>query len=258
MNLARLKEPFAPKEIEWRVQRAGKNGDKMWALVLAYIDNRAIMDRLDDVCGPENWKNEFAPAPNGGVLCGLSIRINGEWVTKWDGADKTDIEATKGGLSNAMKRAGSQWGIGRYLYDLEETFVQVVAKGGKGDKRINDEKKGVKGFWTPPELPSWALPVRAKPEEREKAPVKQPKSVMFRDIEPERQEKARKRFWALSRDLFGDQAPDEARRFCGGYLTADADGKPSLTASTVEQVTAAIKALEKHQLAAIAARGPMN
>ena len=35
------------------------------------------------------------------------------------------MEAIKGGLSNAMRRAAVQWGIGRYLYDLPQQWVPV-------------------------------------------------------------------------------------------------------------------------------------
>jgi hypothetical protein len=118
MNWADLAAPFDPADIK---HRKGPNGKQ-----LPYVTNRAIQDRLDSVVGPGNWKNEFREWGIGspGVLCGLSIRINDgtrdpEWITKWDGAEQTDIEAVKGGLSDAMKRAAVQWGIGRYLYQTE-------------------------------------------------------------------------------------------------------------------------------------------
>ena len=44
---------------------------------------------------------------------------------KWDAAENTQVEAVKGGRSGAMKRAAVQWGIGRYLYNLEEGFAQT-------------------------------------------------------------------------------------------------------------------------------------
>ncbi len=122
-----LAEPFDPFDIEWRVQQCGKaSTGKKWAMVLAYITNRAIMERLDEVFGIEGWQNEYQFMPDGGVVCGLKCKIGTEWIVKYDGADKTAIEATKGGLSNAMKRAGVQWGIGRYLYRLETTFVNLI------------------------------------------------------------------------------------------------------------------------------------
>lgn len=48
-----------------------------------------------------------------------------EWLEKTDGAENTDYEPVKGGLSDAMKRAASQWGIGRYLYKLGTPWVDV-------------------------------------------------------------------------------------------------------------------------------------
>ena len=149
MNLKRLAEPFPERDVEWRIGQVGKNGKGPWAKVLAYISNRAVQQRLDDVCGPENWQNEYKPGPSGGVVCGLSIRCNGEWVTKWDGAENTDIESIKGGLSDSMKRAAVQWGIGRYLYDLEEGWADINENGSHYTKDFR---------WDPPRLPSWALP----------------------------------------------------------------------------------------------------
>jgi len=55
IDLSKLKNVFPPEDIEWRVQSSGEKNGKPWALVLAYITNRAIMDRFDEVCGPGNW-----------------------------------------------------------------------------------------------------------------------------------------------------------------------------------------------------------
>jgi len=155
IDFAKLREPFPASDVEWRLQECGKTKDgKIWAMCLAYITNRAIMQRLDDVCSPENWKNEYHAGPQGGVICGLSIRCGDEWVTKWDGADNTQVEATKGGLSDAMKRAGVQWGIGRYLYNLEAGFATIADNGEyRGKTKDNTYFK-----WNPPKLPAWALP----------------------------------------------------------------------------------------------------
>lgn len=163
MDLERLQDVFAPEDLGWRIARAGytKTG-KYYGIVLPYVTNRAIQSRLDAVCGPSNWRNEFREWQVGkrqGVLCGISIRINGEWVTKWDGAENTEFEAVKGGLSDAMKRAGVQWGIGRYLYDLDESFAVVHENGmhyANGVDRVTGRE--YKFRWNPPELPAWALP----------------------------------------------------------------------------------------------------
>ena len=158
MDLSKLKEPFPYEDIEWRLQQADKGKNGIWGKCLAYVTNRAICNRLDEVVGPENWKNEFKTGPDGGVLCGLSIKVDGEWVTKYDGAENTNIEAVKGGLSGAMKRAAATgWGIGRYLYNLKESWAVIAPDGKKG--KYTGQTKDKKYFkWDPPALPAWALP----------------------------------------------------------------------------------------------------
>ena len=51
----KLQEPFKESEIEWRVGSTTK--DKTKGLALAYVTNRAIQNRLDDVFGIFGWKN---------------------------------------------------------------------------------------------------------------------------------------------------------------------------------------------------------
>jgi|SRR6185369_6513624 len=156
MNLKELKKPFSTSDVEWRLAQCGETNGKVWAVCLAYIQARAVMDRLDDVAGPENWSVNYSHLPNG-VMCNLSIKVNDDWIIKSDGAEETDIEAFKGGISSALKRAGSAWGIGRYLYGLESGFAQIVEKGTKG-ALSGKTKEGKWFYWLPPQLPSWALP----------------------------------------------------------------------------------------------------
>jgi hypothetical protein len=155
-----LQERFPPGEIEWRLQQSGEKNGRIWAICVPYVTNRAIQARLDEVVGPENWKNEFRPGPGGGVMCGISVRVGTEWVTKWDGAENTDVEGVKGGLSAAMKRSAVQWGIGRYLYALDESFA-TISEGGRFRGKL-PEKAGGRSFrWDPPRLPDWAVPSAA-------------------------------------------------------------------------------------------------
>jgi len=158
MNFCKLKEPFPANDIEWRIQQSGAKNGKPWAMCLAYVTNRAIMERLDIVIGPDKWKNEYKTGPDGGILCGISIKIGDEWVTKWDGAENTKVEAVKGGLSGAMKRAAVQWGIGRYLYNLEANWANFVDKG-----QYKAKIDGKYYQWNPPSLPAWALPGKTSP-----------------------------------------------------------------------------------------------
>lgn len=131
-DLSRLALPFHPSDIEWKPGATTR--DKSKGLAMAYVDSRAVQQRFDDVCGPADWRNEFQEGPGGGVLCGISIRIDredgtAEWVTKWDGADNSQVEAVKGGLSGSMKRAAVQWGVGRYLYEIPSPWVRLDDRG---------------------------------------------------------------------------------------------------------------------------------
>lgn len=119
--LAELRAPFEPEDVKWRIQTAGiSGGGKPWAMIVPYITSRAIHQRLDEVFGL-GWQNSQKPTPDGkGWLCGISVKVDGEWITRWDGAEHTNIEALKGALSGAMKRAGVLFGIGRYLYQLDK------------------------------------------------------------------------------------------------------------------------------------------
>jgi len=163
MDLKQLSAPFPADAIDWRIGQAGKGASgKMYAKVLAYLTSRAVMDRLDDVCGPLNWKNDYRAGPAGGIVCALSIwdAEKNEWITKHDGAENTDIEAIKGGLSDAMKRAAVQFGIGRYLYNLGETFAECSDTKQQGWNYAK-AKDGSIFYWQTPNLPAWALPAPA-------------------------------------------------------------------------------------------------
>lgn len=126
-----LAAPFPPEAIHWRAQMV--LGHR--ALALAYLDARDVMDRLDAVCGPENWRDDYSETPRGRVLCRLSIRVGEEWITKADAAGDTAVEGEKGGVSDALKRAAVKWGIGRYLYRLKSVWAPCEIKA-QGDKNV--------------------------------------------------------------------------------------------------------------------------
>lgn len=164
-----LAQPFSQEDLEWRVQAVGVHDNKPWARILAYVTNRAIQQRLDDVVGAFNWKNEFLPLPNSvgeGAMCGISIKFD-EWVTKYDGADNTNIEATKGGLSSSMKRTAVQWNIGRYLYDIEAMYAECISEDDYKKLKQHDRELYTKAetktpkhifYWKPKPLADKFLP----------------------------------------------------------------------------------------------------
>lgn len=145
MQINNLKAPFQPDAIEWRIGQKSK--DKSKGMALAYIDARMVQDRLDEVCGVENWQCRYSHADASSVsysdkddkwgkpqvssrtlgktICEIGIRIENDWIWKADGAGDTDFEAEKGAISDAFKRAAVKWGIGRYLYDLPAPWVSL-------------------------------------------------------------------------------------------------------------------------------------
>lgn len=154
-QLQRLTLPFHPHDIEWRAQSAkvGKHGP--WIQALAYVTNRAIMDRLDAELGPTNWQNSIIAGAEG-VVCGIGINTENGWIWKTDGANYTDVESFKGGISGSMKRAAVQWGMGRYLYEIKTNFG-IVYEHGRYEARTSDQAKQ-QFRWSPPALPSFAIP----------------------------------------------------------------------------------------------------
>jgi hypothetical protein len=139
-----LAAPFALDEVHFKPTAVSGNR----ALAVAFVDARAIQERLDAVVGVANWKDKYTPQPDGTVLCRLSIRIDGEWITKSDAGGPADMQDAgdrlKSATSDSLKRAAVKWSIGRYLYRLPATWCDWDAK--------------KKQFTSKPSLPAWALP----------------------------------------------------------------------------------------------------
>lgn len=147
-----LAAPFPAEAIKWRI--SARNKEKTRGLVLAYIDARDVMDRLDEVCGPAFWENSFREV-GGRIVCRLSIWLPEEkrWSRKEDGSGDPDAsggldedDQAKGGLSGAIKRAGVLHGIARYLYRLPQEWAELTNNGTQ--------------IRSVPRLPNWALPAK--------------------------------------------------------------------------------------------------
>ena len=110
MNKFRL---LRADEIECRISQISDKGLSL----LLYKTARTDANLLDETVGPENWECSFKEI--GGVLYG-GINIYDpqmdRWVEKWDCGTESNMEADKGRASDAFKRAGFKWGIGRELY----------------------------------------------------------------------------------------------------------------------------------------------
>ncbi|MDF1510528.1 Rad52/Rad22 family DNA repair protein [Robertmurraya sp. DFI.2.37] len=155
-----LQKPFPASDIEFRVQSCGISNNRPWAMVLAYVQARAIQKRLDEVFGWDGWTDEYR-ATDGNMICRLGVKTEHGWIYKENGASETQVEAFKGGISAAFKRvAASGYGIGRYLYDLTESFAECTVEKPKNMSGWNKAKTkdGKFLYWKTPTLPKWALP----------------------------------------------------------------------------------------------------
>ena len=122
-NIKWLTVPLAPEEIEFKIQSVSAKGtDKAKTLVVPYLNNRAVMERFDKAFGISGWQSHFEQI-EGGFICRITAEIDGKFVTKSDGANRTDIEPVKGGISDAMKRCAVQFGLGRSLYNYPKIYL---------------------------------------------------------------------------------------------------------------------------------------
>jgi hypothetical protein len=133
-----LQEPFDPADVDFRVQ-GRVNEQTGRAQVVAYIDARMVQDRLDQVVGAGNWSFDWEPLviDKGEIMVTKGIlTING--VSKSDAGTASNFEQSLGAVSHCFKRAAVHWGIGRYLYDLPMSWVQVEKNGRLSDQLLRE------------------------------------------------------------------------------------------------------------------------
>lgn len=167
--LADLAEPFDPKDVSFKPQTINYR-DKT-AQAAAYADPRAYFDRLDKIVGTTNWGYEIThivaspynkfvrgkkaygddPATPDSFQQGNKVMVVASvWIkgigTKTSTGDKdvADENAITSAEAQAIKRAISQFGPGKYFYSL-------------GHQPFPYDTKTKK--WTvQPTLPDWAVP----------------------------------------------------------------------------------------------------
>lgn len=124
---------LTPEDIEVRIQSVKENKDpkKSGLILLLYKNARVDMNILDETVGADNWQNRFYEH-KGILFCSLGINTNYDkpeqsdrWIWKDDAGVESNTEAEKGNASDARKRAGFAWGIGRELYTSPFMWVKA-------------------------------------------------------------------------------------------------------------------------------------
>ncbi|MCX8087953.1 MAG: Rad52/Rad22 family DNA repair protein [Meiothermus ruber] len=159
-----LSEPFAPEELQWRVEALSK--DKRRALITPFVRHSAVLERLDEVAGIQGWQDSYEvvqiPARADGfyaVKCRLTIMD----VAKEDVGEGNSLKAA---FADALVRAAAKFGIGRYPR-------QWVDYDPVGEKFVPPQLDGIGEDYQRPDLevqPSQPAPPpisEAKPEPQE-------------------------------------------------------------------------------------------
>jgi hypothetical protein len=151
-----LAEPFQPAEIKWRVTHTTHDGSR--GAVIAFADPRAYTDRLNQLFTPSGWTRNYDVTTvsavsrqkrdkiiqTGKVLVTCTLTIARLGTHSGSGEQWADEQnAMTSAEAQAFKRSASCFGLGRYLYNLLETWVPLDGQG----KPIRL-----------PALPNWALP----------------------------------------------------------------------------------------------------
>jgi hypothetical protein len=136
-----------------RTSADGRSG-----VILPFADPRAYTDRLNNLFTPSGWTREYtiSTVPSlcrmergksivtSKVLVATAVTINRLGSHTGTGEEWADREnAVTAADAQAFKRACSCFGLGRYLYRFEETWVHLNQRG---------EPVAI------PVLPAWALP----------------------------------------------------------------------------------------------------
>lgn len=122
-------------EIEVKIKQVVSDG----AYALIYKTARVDMDILDETVGAENWQDDYKEI-KGNLYCGIAIRdeMTSAFSWKWDCGIESradnDGNEKKGEASDAFKRAGVKWGIGRELYTAPVIKLKVQTKEKSKDK----------------------------------------------------------------------------------------------------------------------------
>lgn len=120
---AQLKEPFPFDAIDFlpkgKIEREGKT----LCMALPYADPRVYQDRLNAVAyGEWSTPSPVVVAVGNKLVCYVTVMLCGVPHTDVGEADAGENQGTEA-WAQAFKRACSQFGLGRYLYDLEKEWV---------------------------------------------------------------------------------------------------------------------------------------
>ncbi len=142
-----LELPFRAAEISWRVLGDGEKADGE-ARIIPYAQRSAYMRRLDTLFGPGGWTQSFSMTTvsnvqrskkvnkaqvmitTGKIVVTSTITIEGFGTRSSTGEGWADDEnGTTRAQAQAFRRACAEFGLGRYLRELEGWSCRVSVNG---------------------------------------------------------------------------------------------------------------------------------
>jgi hypothetical protein len=145
-----LRRPFSPAAVKWKVQTDWGSG----AVIIAYIDARLVIERLNAVC-PTFWEPRFEVVGDNLMACHLTMADGNRTLTRSDvgaGQGRTSEDRAKAMRSDALKRAAVHYGVGVPVYSMKAVTLNV----GEGDgelRTMRRKKKQRDGTWQEVSVP---------------------------------------------------------------------------------------------------------
>lgn len=121
-----LLEPFPPEEMQWRVEALSK--DKRKALVAPFVSHSALLDRLDEVLGPQGWQDSYEVLQAQPNLYAVKCRLT---ILNTSKEDLGEGDSLKAAFAEALVRAAAKFGVGRRHMQLEQQWVDYDAGTGQ-------------------------------------------------------------------------------------------------------------------------------
>lgn len=150
-NMESLQAEFPFEQLGWKITHTFESNGRFFAYIAPFVDARAIQDRFDEVFGIDKWQVSYEKWGEKATKCTISVFLNERWISKEDGSEESDYNAVKGGFSNSLKRAAVLWGVGRYLYNVKPSKVELSTySNGPNSIYISYQKKGY--YFTPPTM----------------------------------------------------------------------------------------------------------
>ncbi|MED3183786.1 Rad52/Rad22 family DNA repair protein [Bacillus thuringiensis] len=150
-NMESLQAEFPFEQLGWKITHTFESNGRFFAYVAPFVDARAIQDRFDEVFGIDKWQVSYEKWGEKATKCTISVFLNERWISKEDGSEESDYSSVKGGFSNSLKRAAVLWGVGRYLYNVKPSKVELSTRSnGPYSIYVSYQKKGY--YFTPPTM----------------------------------------------------------------------------------------------------------